>query len=77
MTDRIKIRFKMPENSKLHSPYAYLYVAKGGVDEGGFQMLSSNIAGEIELDSAINLLIKDLETLRKTGKSKFKEYKKK
>ena len=77
MTGRIKIRFKKPENPKLHSPHAYLYVAKGGVDEYGFQMLSCKITGEIQVDYEINMLIKDLETLRKTGKSKFKEYKKK
>ena len=73
MTGRIKIRFK---KFKIAPPYAYLYVAKGNVDEHGFQMLSPNIPGEIELDTEIRLLIKDLETLRKTGKSKFKEYKK-
>lgn len=68
MTGRIKLYFKNSQSS----PYGYLYVAKGNLDDRGFQQLSPEIRSENELDFEIDALTKDLEEIRRIGKKKFR-----
>lgn len=71
MTCRLKLYFNSPKDNKiLFTPYAYIYLGSHNVDNKR-HLLTSDFT-ESEIDSQIDYLALELETIRKEAKKKFK-----
>ncbi len=71
MAIKIKLEFK---TYKYLNPSVHLYLGNHGVSKDGRHYLTAECKSESELDTCIDLLIKDLNEARTKVRSKFKEY---
>lgn len=55
------------------NPYLHIYLSEHACDSAGFILLSSRLMTNREIDEAVDLLVKQLEEIRKTAKIKLKK----